>query len=141
MEPIRSLAEEREREAGTQVAAARQALEDAEKQLAQLRAYRADYLTRVNSGEAADGVRLQNYHAFLSRLTTAVEQQEQTVTAALAQLERHTDTWRERRIEAASIGKAVDRMATGERRAADKRRQHEDDERALQRTIARRDPL
>jgi flagellar FliJ protein len=140
MEPIKNLADGREREAGTQVAAARKALEDAEKQLAQLRAYRAEYASRVNNGAAADGVRLQNFHAFLGRLTGAIEQQEKVVTASLATLERLTDTWRERRIEAASIGRAVDRMATGERRAADQRTQREDDERSMQRVIANREP-
>ena len=140
MEPIKNLADGREREAGTQVAAARKALEDAEKQLAQLRAYRAEYASRVNNGAAADGVRLQNFHAFLGRLTGAIAQQEKVVTASLATLERLTDTWRERRIEAASIGRAVDRMATGERRAADQRTQREDDERSMQRVIANREP-
>jgi flagellar protein FliJ len=140
MQPIKNLADGREREAGAQVATARKALEDAEKQLVQLRAYRAEYASRVNNGAAADGVRLQNYHAFLGRLTSAIEQQEKTVADALAALESQTDSWRERRIEAASIGRAVDRMATGERRADDKRTQREDDERSIHRVLRSRDP-
>ena len=140
MEPIRSLAEGREREAGSQVAAARRAVAEAEQQLAQLRTYRADYEARFRAGAAADGVRLQNYHAFLGRFTVAIEQQQQALATANAQLERLLDAWRERRIEAASIGKAVDRIATQEQRAADRRRQHEDDEHAIQRTLRTRDP-
>jgi flagellar FliJ protein len=138
MEPVKSLADEREREAGAQVAIARRALEDAERQLQQLREYRAEYLARI-SGGAADGVRLQNYHAFLGRLAGAIEQQDKQVTTLLADLERATDAWRERRIEAASIGKAVDKLATGERRAADQRAQREADERAMQRVVQSRD--
>jgi len=139
MEPVKSLADEREREAGAEVALARRALEDAERQLKQLRDYRADYLQRISHGAAADGVRLQNYHAFLGRLASAIEQQDGQVATLLANLERATDTWRERRIEAASIGRAVDKIAVGERRAADQRAQREADERAMQRAFQLRD--
>ena len=132
MEPVKHLADEREREAGSEVALARRTLEDAERQLKQLREYRAEYLSRMNNG-ASDGVRLQNYHAFLGRLAGAIEQQEQQVAVLLGKLERATDAWRERRIEAASIGRAVDKIAVGERRAADQRAQREADERAMQR--------
>jgi len=133
MEPVKNLADEREREAGADVARARRALEDAEKQLKQLRDYRGEYLARISG--AQDGVRLQNYHAFLGRLASAIEQQERQVATLLAALERATDTWRERRIEAASIGRAVDKIAVGERRSADQRAQRDADERAMQRAV------
>lgn len=139
MEPVRDLALEREREAGAQVALARRALEDAERQLTQLRDYRVEYLGRVSEG-AADGVRLQNYHAFLGRLSSAIEQQDKQVALALASLERATDAWRERRIEAASIGRAVEKLATGERKVADQRAQREADERSIQRELLIREP-
>ncbi|SRR5579871_511974 len=138
MEPVKHLADEREREAGAAVATARRALEDAEKQLKQLREYRADYLGRI-AGGAPDGVRLQNYHAFLGRLAAAIEQQERQVAVLLGSLERATDAWRERRIEAASIGRAVDKIQVGERRAADRRAQREADERSMQRSVRNTD--
>jgi flagellar FliJ protein len=139
MEPVKDLAEAAERDAGALVAAARGALEGAEKQLKQLQEYRAEYLGRVSEG-ARDGVRLANYHAFLGRLSSAVEAQEKEVAAALAKLERATDAWRERRIEAASIGRAVDKFATGERRVVDQRAQRDADERSMQRVIRNREP-
>jgi flagellar FliJ protein len=138
MQPVKHFADEREREAGAAVAVARRALEDAERQLKQLRDYRAEYLGRV-SGGAADGVRLQNYHAFLGRLASAIEQQDAQVATLLDKLERATDQWRERRIEAASIGRAVDRIAIGERRDADQRAQREADERSIQRLLQNRE--
>jgi len=138
MEPVKDLAEEREREASAEVARARRALEDVEKQLAQLRTYRAEYQQRQTEG-AADGVRLQNYHAFLGRLSAAVEQQDKEVVVALAALERATDAWRERRIEAASIGRAVTKLATGERRIADRRAQREADDRSIQQLVQNRE--
>ena len=132
MEPIRQLAADREREAAAQLDVARRALDDQERQLVQLRQYRAEYAERVARGAAPDVARLQNFHAVLARLGAAVAQQERAVADALAALERATDEWRERRIEAASIGRAVTRIATGERQVEDRRIQREADERVLQ---------
>lgn len=139
MEPVKHLAEEREREAGAEVVRARGALEAAERQLVQLRSYRDEYLAKKSEGDS-DGVRLQNYHAFLGRLSAAIEQQDKEVAAVLATLERATDLWRERRIEAASIGRAVAKLATGERRVADQRAQRESDEGSIQRVLRSREP-
>jgi len=139
LEPIQQLAGDREREAATQVELARRALDDHERQLVQLKQYRAEYADRVSTAAAPDVARLQNFHAFLGRLSDAIAQQERTVTDALAALERATDTWRERRIEAASIGRAAAKIATGERRIEDRRAQRESDERALQNVNRARD--
>jgi len=133
MGPIKRLADDKERDAGSALARAKRGLEDHERQLAQLRQYRAEYAARVSTGAAPDGVRLQNYHAFLARLGDAIAQQERAVTEAMAQVERATESWRESRIEAVSIGRAVDKLAVAERRAIDQRQQRETDERALQR--------
>jgi flagellar protein FliJ len=139
MEPIKQLASDREREAAAHVDRARRTLDDHERQLAQLRQYRAEYAEQVSKAAAPDVARLQNFHAFLGRLGDAIAQQEQSVVAALATLERATDAWRERRIEAASIGRAVAKIATGEQRVEDRRAQRESDERALQHVIRSRD--
>lgn len=133
MQPIKDLADSRERDAGAHVATARRLLEEREKQLEQLKAYRADYAARAASHGAADAVRLQNYHAFLGRLADAVRQQEDLVAAARLDLERVSATWAERRIEAASLGKVVDRLATAERRTTERREQREIDEQAARR--------
>ena len=121
------------------LANAKRALDDHERQLAQLREYRAEYAARVSTGAAPDGVRLQNYHAFLARLGDAIAQQERAVEEAQAQVDRATESWRESRIEAASIGRAVDKLAVAERRVVDQRLQRETDERALQRARSGRD--
>lgn len=134
MGPIKQLADGKERDAGSLLANAKRALDDHERQLAQLREYRAEYAARVSTGAAPDGVRLQNYHAFLARLGDAIAQQERAVQEAQAQVDRATDSWRESRIEAASIGRAVDKLAVAERRVVDQRLQRETDERALQRS-------
>jgi flagellar FliJ protein len=131
MQPIKALADTRERNAGAVVAAARRIVEDREKQLEQLRQYRAEYAARAAREGAADAVRLQNYHAFIARLADAIRQQEQLVAAAKQDLERKLAEWQERRVEAASLGKAVERIADVEQKAADRREQLDSDERAL----------
>lgn len=137
MKPIKDLADRSERDAGTVVAAARRVLEEREAQLAQLRAYREDYARRAAHEGAADAVRLQNYHAFLARLGDAVRQQEELVALGRQDLERKTAAWQEKRVEAASLGKVVDRLAGAEQRAADRREQRETDERASRGTRPR----
>jgi len=137
MQPIKTLADTREREAGDAVASARRLLGEREQQLEQLRGYRAEYAARAAREGAADAVRLANYHAFLARLAAAVRQQQELVDAARQDLERRIAEWQERRVEALSLAKAVDRLATAERRVADRREQQESDERALR---ARRPP-
>ena len=52
-------------------------------------------------------------------------------------LERKTAAWQEKRVEAASLGKVVDRLAGAEQRAADRREQRETDERASRGTRPR----
>ncbi len=138
MEPIKSLADDREREAARRMEVARRALDDAERQLVQLRQYRAEYAERITQSGAPDVVRLQNYQAFLSRLGDAITQQEQVVKEALRALAGATEGWQEKRIEAASLGRAVDKIAIGERMVADRRAQRESDERALQQTMRAR---
>lgn len=139
MQPLKDLADSRERDAGVHVSAARRLLEERERQLEQLKAYRADYAGRAASQGAADAVRLQNYHAFLGRLADAVRQQEELVAAARLDLERVSATWQERRIEAASLGKVVERIATAERRTSERREQRETDEQAARRVQRDRD--
>jgi flagellar protein FliJ len=129
MEPIRDLAASRERDAGAAMSAARAAVEAADKQLELLRRYRDDYAQQNAPGAGSvDLVRLQNHRAFLDRLNEAVRQQEQRVEQARRQLDRMTEAWRERRVEAAALGRAVERFREDERRAADHREQRELDD-------------
>lgn len=132
MQPIKNLADSRERDAGKVLADARGVLDERERQLEQLRRYREDYQRQNAPGiGAVDPVRLQNYQAFLARLGDAIQQQERSVAEARAELERHADAWREKRVEAAALGRVVDRLKDGERRVEDRREQHDHDERAL----------
>ncbi len=119
-------------EAGRKVA-------DLEKQLQQLQSYRDDYVRNSTQGAAAvDAVKLQNYRTFLDRLSEALRQHSRLLDDARAEYERRRAAWSEKRIEAESLGRAVDRFRKEEQHAADRREQREGDDAALRVVIAAR---
>src|SRR5262245_1439480 len=130
-EPIKDIADGRERDAGTIVALAQQALQEREQQLAQLKRYRDDY-TASHSAQLGtmNSMKLQNYRAFIDRLSDAIRQQEQAVQVAREDYERKRDAWRERRVEANAIGKAMERLKSEEHRVDANREQAQADEQA-----------
>jgi len=132
IQPIKDIADTRERNAGAVVAQAERALRDREQQLAQLRKYLDEYVRKNTPGlGAVDPVRLGNYRAFLARLTEAVRAQEQLVEQASLEYERKREDWRVQHVEAAALGRAVERMQVVERTEQDRREQRESDEDSL----------
>lgn len=138
IQPIKDLADTRERDAGATVATARAALDACTRQLEQLRGYRDEYLQRAGAG-AADPVRMQNFQAFIGRLGDAIRQQETAVAGARAELERAETAWQALRVEAASLGKAVAKIEAGERKVRERREQREADEQSADRAARPRD--
>ena len=129
IQPIKEIADTRERNAGAVVAQAERALRDRERQLAQLRQYLDEYMRKNTPGlGSVDPVRLENYRAFLARLTEAVRAQEQLVEQANREYERKREDWRVQHVEAAALGRAVERMQVSERTEQDRREQKEGDE-------------
>jgi flagellar FliJ protein len=129
IQPIKEIADTRERNAGAVVAQAERALRDRERQLAQLRQYLDEYMRKNTPGlGSVDPVRLENYRAFLARLTEAVRAQEQLVEQANREYERKREDWRVQHVEAAALGRAVERMQVSERTEQDRREQKEADE-------------
>jgi flagellar FliJ protein len=136
IQPIKDIADTRERNAGAVVAQAERALHDRELQLAQLKKYLDEYVRKNTPGlGAVDPVRLNNYRAFLARLTEAVHAQEQLVEQASVEYERKREDWRVQHVEAAVLGRAVERMQLVERTAQDRREQRESDEGASNRKM------
>jgi len=135
IQPIKDIADTRVRNASAVVAQAERALSDREQQLAQLRVYLEDYTRRNAPGLGpVDAVRMQNYRAFLGRLTQAVRAQEQLVEAARREYERKKEDWRVQHVEAAALGRAVERMQLSERVEEDRREQKQlDDDSARRR--------
>ncbi|NJO12568.1 MAG: flagellar export protein FliJ [Gammaproteobacteria bacterium] len=128
-EPIKDIADGRERDAGSIVAGAQQVLQERERQLEQLKRYREDYAASTAAVTGTmNSMKLQNHRAFLTRLSDAIRQQEQAVAVAREDYERKRDAWRERRVEAAALGKAIERFKTEEQREEAQREQASLDE-------------
>lgn len=131
-EPIRDIA-------ANSAQALRQAMSDAERrvaeleqQLAQLQAFREDYLQRAGQASGSmDTVRLQNNRAFLERIAEAIRAQAQKLGSARTEYEARRARWSEKHIEAEALGQAVERFRQDERKAADRREQRDADETGL----------
>ena len=67
-----------------------------------------------------DAVKLQNYRMFLDRLGEALRQQSKLLDAARAEYEKRRALWSEKRIEAESLGRVVERFRKEERHAAER---------------------
>ena len=110
---------------------------DLEKQLAQLTSYRDEYVR--NSTQASgtiDAVKLQNYRSFLDRLGEALRQHLVKLDAARADYERRRQLWSEKRIEAESLGRVIERFRKEEQHAADQREQRDGDDAAMRVSLA-----
>jgi flagellar export protein FliJ len=84
-----------------------------------------------------DAVKLQNYRSFLDRLGEALRQHLTKLDNARADYERRRLQWSEKRIEAESLGRAIDRFRKQEQHAADQREQREGDDAAMRISLAR----
>ena len=128
-EPIREIASISAQDLSRAMAEAGRKVTDLERQLEQLAAYREEYVRNsMQSGGAIDAVKLQNYRSFLERLGEAMRQHEKNLTAARAEYERRRTVWSEKRVEAESLGRVVDRFKKEERREAEARDQRDGDE-------------
>jgi flagellar FliJ protein len=108
-----------------------------EQQLNQLQTYRDDYLRNcTQSNGSMDAVKLQNLRSFLDRLGDAMRQHGKTLEAARAEYERRRAQWSEKRVEAESLSKVVDRFRKQERREADRREQRDGDDAAARVALA-----
>jgi flagellar export protein FliJ len=86
-----------------------------------------------------DAVKLQNYRSFLDRLGEAKRQHQKNLEAARADYEKRRALWSEKRVEAESLGRVVERFRKEERAAEERREQREGDDAAIRVSIARRE--
>jgi flagellar FliJ protein len=140
-EPIQEIAANSATELSKTMGEAARRVAELERQLEQLQSYRSDYAkTPANAGGAMDAVRLQNYRSFLDRLGEAIRLHAIKLDTARADHERRRLQWSEKRIEAESLGRAIDRFRTQERHAAEQRDQRDGDDAAMRISLLRRGP-
>lgn len=135
LQPVARLADKQERSAAQALGEARQTQTSEEQRLRELQAYRLEYIAdfqrRGRSG--LNGVELQQFQQFLSQLDRAIEQQQQRIHGAVAQVEQRTGQWQQRASKAKAIGNVVGSLQQSENRQADKREQAVQDDRSAQR--------
>jgi flagellar export protein FliJ len=138
-EPIQEIASTSAKDLSRAMAEAARKVADLERQLQQLQSYRDEYLRNSAQGaQVVDVVKLQNYRTFLDRLGEAQRQQTVSLGIARAEYEKRRAAWSEKRIEAESLGRAVDRFRKEEQHATDRREQREGDDAALRTLMASR---
>jgi|ERR1700722_5802898 flagellar protein FliJ len=135
-EPIQEIASNSADALSRPMADAARKVADLERQLAQLQTYRDEYVRNSAVAGAMDAVKLQNYRSFLDRLGEAMRQHVKNLDVARADYERRRQQWSEKRVEAQSLGRAVERFRAEEQRAADRRDQHELDDAAIRMSLA-----
>ena len=141
-EPIREIASSSADDLSRAMAEAARKVADIERQIQQLQTYRDDYVRKSGQGAAAvDAVKLQNYRSFLDRLGDALRQQMKSLELARVEYEKRRLAWSAKRIEAESLGRAVERFRKEEQHAADRREQREVDDAALRVSLAARSEL
>jgi flagellar FliJ protein len=137
--PIQEIASTSAKDLSRAMGEAGRKVAELERQLEQLQSYRDEYVR--NSTQAAgamDAVKLQNYRSFLDRLGEALRQHLATLDDARAEYEKRRVQWSEKRIEAESLGRVVERFRKEEQHAADRREQREGDDAALRLSQAAR---
>jgi flagellar export protein FliJ len=136
-EPIQAIASTSAKDFSRAMAEAGRKVTDLERQLEQLQSYRDDYVRNsTQDAGAIDAVKLQNYRTFLDRLGEALRQHTKNLDVARAEYERRRALWSEKRIEAESLTRVVDRFRKEEQHAADRREQREGDDAALRVSMA-----
>jgi flagellar protein FliJ len=131
-EPIQEIAASSANDLSGAMAEAGRKVTELERQLEQLVAYRDEYVRNSTQSDGAmDAVKLQNYRSFLDRLGEALNQQQKTLENARKEFERRRALWSEKRIEAESLNRVVDRFRKEEQSAADRREQREGDDAAM----------
>jgi flagellar protein FliJ len=137
-EPIREIASTSAKDLSRAMGEAARKVADLERQFEQLQSYRDEYARNSQSPAAIDAVKLQNYRSFLDRLGEALRLHLKNLDTARAEYERRRALWSEKRIEAESLSRVVDRFRKEEQHAADRREQHEGDEAAMRMSLAGR---
>jgi flagellar protein FliJ len=138
-EPIQEIAATSAKDLSRAMADAGRKVADLERQLEQLKTYRDEYVRNsTQSAGAIDAVKLQNYRSFLDRLGEALNQHLRSLDLARKEFEKRRAQWSEKRMEAESLNRVIDRFRKEEQYAADGREQREGDDAAMHRMLAAR---
>jgi flagellar FliJ protein len=132
LQPVQNVVESAEKRLAQSLAAFERRVNEAETKLLELTRYRGEYAQQYaqRAGTGIGVMELRDYQAFLARLNEAMRQQHAVVQRVRAERDAERGRWQ----DAARRVKAIDHVVTQwqgeERRRADRREQHDTDERA-----------
>jgi flagellar protein FliJ len=132
LEMVKKVVDDFERRKAEALAACERRVKESEKKLADLEAYRENYVRdfAIRAKAGIGGAAARDYQVFLGRLDDAVKQQTQAVTTTRAQRDSERQNWRDAAQRAEAIGTTVKRWQSEERHQLERREQHESDERS-----------
>jgi flagellar FliJ protein len=132
MQPVQTLAQGREQDAIQKLGQSQQYLDGQRARLEELRAYREQYAREfAESGQGGlTATRIQDYRAFLNRLSEAIGKQEVLLCRCEVQHEQTRQQWLESRRHSQAIDRVVKGYQQEENRQEERREQKEQDERA-----------
>ena len=135
LDPVIRVARENEQTAARVLARSQAELVEAEQRLAELAAYRDEYVTglehKTNMG--LNALQVRDYRAFLERLDAAIEQQQGVVTAQRQSVELNRTAWLSEKQRLGALDKLVLRKTRQAQRDEDRREQLDNNEQALTR--------
>jgi flagellar FliJ protein len=137
--PVQDVVDNAERRLAQSLATHERRVLEAENKLTELTRYRGEYESQLTQ-RAATGIgvmELRDYQAFLARLTEAMRQQQSVVQRMRADRDAERMRWQDAAKRAKALEHVVTQWQTEERRTADRRDQHDTDERAQR--ISKRD--
>ena len=138
-EPIHEIASNSAQDLSRAMGEAGRKVQDLERQLERLQSYRDEYVSnQVQANGTMDAVKLQNYRSFLERLGEALRQHLHSLDNARKEFEKRRAQWSEKRIEAESLSKVVDRLRKEEQHVRDRREQRDGDDAAMRVSLAAR---
>ena len=132
LEMVQNVVADQERSRAEALAGSERLVMESEAKLAELQSYQESYVRgfAIRAGSGIDSTLARDYQAFLARLEEALRQQTQIVIRTRAQRDGEMRTWQGAAQRAEAVGQIVKRFQTEQAHAADRREQHESDERS-----------
>jgi len=129
--PVAKLAKQRERNAASHLGDSLRQADLQQKQLDDLINYRDEYVAGFKAAGKAglSSVQLRDYQVFLSRLDSAILQQQQKLAASRQNCQQSQAQWQDEHGHSKMIDKAVEKRRQAENRRQDELEQREQDDR------------
>lgn len=127
LKPVQGLAAQDERKAAAHLGEHLGRVEEAQQRLGELLAWERDYVARMQQG-AVNLSELQSYRLFMGKLGEAIEQQRAVVAEAERGVSEAREHWQTKYARHAALSKVLEQCLRDERKAADRREQHQLDE-------------